>query len=87
MDGDLARHQGVDRTITLARELPVNLIQCYAVQFRMRRDPSMMEQFVQNVMRSFKILTVKKIGIHPVDDGNANNSGGQNFHVLPPAIM
>jgi hypothetical protein len=53
----------------------------------MRRDPSMMEQFVQNAMRSFKILTIKKIRIHPVENGNANNSGGQNFHVLPPAIM
>jgi hypothetical protein len=53
----------------------------------MRRDPSMMEQFVQNAMRRFKILTIKKIRIHPVENGNANNSGGQNFHVLPPAIM
>ena len=42
---------------------------------------------VQHEEHDFKIPTIKKIGIHPVEDGNANNRGRQNFHVLSPSTI
>jgi hypothetical protein len=45
------------------------------------------KNIVQHVLHTFKIIAVEKKGIHPVEDGNANNSGCENFHVLSPSAV
>jgi hypothetical protein len=53
---------------------PIAVISLPASKVR-RRSMKRLPHVIQHVLHTFKKVTVEKIGVHPEEDGDANNSG------------